>query len=111
MAISEAAEYPDARGNPQAPTNDERIMDPLTNDLVAMRELARRDAQSLLLGDRVCRALSLGLLAEGVRRCGTWARQLRVGTLSILIVCHDPRDLKRVLERERFVTRLRSSRT
>ena len=84
-------------------------MDSLTDDdVLATSEIYRRDAQSPLLADRVCSALLLGLLPEGVRRFGRWARQLQIGTLSILIVRHDPYDLRRVQKREQFASRLRS---
>ena len=77
-------------------------------DVLAMSEICRQDARNPLLADRVCRALSLGLLPEGVRRLGLWARQLQIGRLSILFVFQNRHELKRVQKREQFASRLRS---
>ena len=87
-------------------------MDELTDDdLIAASELDRRSAENPQLGREVTRALAIGFLAEGIRRSGRWARQLQLGTLSILVVRHDPAYLRRVHEQERYVCRLRSSRS
>ena len=77
-------------------------------DVLAMSEICRQDARNPLLADRVCRALSVGLLPEGVRRLGLWARQFQIGRLSILFVFQDRHELKRVQKREQFASRLRS---
>ncbi len=84
-------------------------MDNLTDDdVLATSEIYRQDARNPLLADRVCRALALGFLPEGVRRLGWWARQLQVGRLSILFVLQDRNELRRVQKRERYASRLRS---
>lgn len=70
--------------------------DDLTDeDRRSLVELAALDARSALLGRRVCRALALGLLHEGVRHFGRWAGQLQFGRLSILCVVLDRDDQPR----------------
>ena len=53
-------------------------------DLAEINRLDRADAVSLGLSHRLRRALALGLCAEGLRRGGQWARQVRIWRLSIL---------------------------
>lgn len=60
--------------------------DEYDDDISARAELARQEAENPLLAYRVHRALSVGLLHEGLRHCGVWARQWRLGPLSILVV-------------------------
>ena len=67
-------------------------------DREVISEMSAQDARSHLLADRVCRALGIGLLSEGVRRSGRFAGQLKVGPLTILCVRLDRRD--RPLESE-----------
>ena len=79
-------------------------------DREVISEMSAQDARSHLLADRVCRALGIGLLSEGLRRLGLWAGQLQVGRLSILFVFQDRHELRRVQKREQFASRLRLSR-
>ena len=67
-------------------------------DREVISEMSARDARSHFLADRVCRALGIGLLSEGLRRSGRFAGQLKVGPLTILCVRLDRRD--RPLESE-----------
>ena len=86
-------------------------MDSLNDeDVLATSEIYRQSAQNPGLADRVVSALAVGLLPEGVRCLGLWARQLQVGRLSILFVLQDRHELRRVQKREQYASRLRSSR-
>jgi hypothetical protein len=67
-----------------------------------------RSAKNPHLATDICRGLSLGLLSEGLRRLGRWARQWRIGNLSILFVVLDRDDLQFAREHEQFASRLRS---
>lgn len=74
-------------------------------DLIALSRSDRKYAESPLLAGEVCRALSLGLLASGLRHFGLWARQLQIGRISILVVFQDRDCLKRIQKREQFLSR------
>ena len=79
------------------------------DDLASIWRSDRQAAENPLLGSEVARSLAIGRLSEGVRRSGRWARQLRLGTLSILFLRHDPVELQGIREQERCANRLRLS--